>query len=213
MAAAKSVPFLFDRDFRRGSTSASEPEAPIIDAAALAEAEARGFERGRQAGFASAADNDAARLAGALERVGALLIGEVAREKGRAQDTRAAIDLALAFSQKLAGRALARQPLADIEAAALRCFAEAQHAPHLAVRVHEAFVDAVKKRLTTLAAEKGFAGKLVVLGDPEIAPGDARVEWADGGIVRDRAEVGRAIQNAIDAYFAAHDERPGKEPK
>ena len=31
----------------------------------------------------------------------------------------------------------------------------------------------------------GFAGRLVVMGDPEIVPGDARIEWADGGIVRD----------------------------
>ena len=40
--------------------------------------------------------------------------------------------------------------------------------------------------LKRLARERGFEGRIVVLGEPDIALGDARLEWADGGIVRER---------------------------
>ena len=39
---------------------------------------------------------------------------------------------------------------------------------------------------TRSPAARGFEGRLVVLAEPEIAPGDCRIEWADGGVVRDQ---------------------------
>jgi flagellar assembly protein FliH len=49
----------------------------------------------------------------------------------------------------------------------------------------------------------GFAGRLVVLGDPEQKPGDGRIEWVDGGLVRDRAALEAEIDNRIAAFLAA----------
>ncbi|MFL1876996.1 hypothetical protein ACIKT0_17910, partial [Hansschlegelia beijingensis] len=43
--------------------------------------------------------------------------------------------------------------------------------------------------------------RLVVLGDPDVAEGDARLEWADGGVVRDGAAVARAVEQAIALRF------------
>jgi flagellar assembly protein FliH len=48
-----------------------------------------------------------------------------------------------------------------------------------------------------LARERGFEGRLVVLGEPDLAPGDARMEWADGGVVRDRARIEAAVLDAL----------------
>ncbi len=59
--------------------------------------------------------------------------------------------------------------------------------PHLAVCVNDALVEEVDAMLKRLARERGFEGRIVVLGEPDIALGDARLEWADGGIVRDRS--------------------------
>jgi hypothetical protein len=39
--------------------------------------------------------------------------------------------------------------------------------------------------------EKGFEGRLVILGEPEIVRGDCHIEWADGGILRDRKALER----------------------
>ena len=44
-----------------------------------------------------------------------------------------------------------------------------------------------------IARERGFEGRLVIMGEPEIAPVDARLEWADGGVVREGAAIGAAL--------------------
>jgi len=43
----------------------------------------------------------------------------------------------------------------------------------------------------------------VVIAEPEIAAGDCKIEWADGGVVRDAAKTDRAIGNAIGRYLGA----------
>ena len=58
--------------------------------------------------------------------------------------------------------------------------------------------DVYKRQLVKrLARERGFEGRLVVLGEPDLAPGDARMEWADGGVVRDRARIEAAVLDAL----------------
>ena len=51
--------------------------------------------------------------------------------------------------------------------------------------------------------ECGLASRLVVLAEPEIAPGDCRIEWADGGITRDSAATEHAIDEAVARYIDA----------
>jgi len=51
--------------------------------------------------------------------------------------------------------------------------------------------------------------RLVVIAEPDIAPGDCRIEWADGGVVRNAAKSDIAIGNAIGRYLGA---RPAAMP-
>ena len=41
------------------------------------------------------------------------------------------------------------------------------------------------------------------MGEPDIALGNGRLEWADGGLVRDLATVETAIDQRIADYLAA----------
>ena len=68
------------------------------------------------------------------------------------------------------------------------------------VRVQDGLVEETEALMRRLARERGYEGRLVVLGDPDLALGDARIEWADGGVVRERAR----IEAEIDAAVAAH---------
>jgi flagellar assembly protein FliH len=113
------------------------------------------------------------------------------------------VALALAFARKLAAEAVARFPTAAVEAAAAECFQEARTAPHVVIRVAAELVETVQQRLQVIAIERGFAGKLVVLGDPDIVPGDGRLEWADGGVAHSAADIDRAIAAAIRQHIAA----------
>ncbi len=195
MAAAK--PFLFDRDFD-GRRRAEEMVPMSRHLAELTESERRGFDAGRDEGQRTALDQQPARLNAALEKLAVQLSMEIARSDARALAQEiGAIELALELARKIAGRAIDRFPLTAIENAVQECFTEARTAPHVAVRVHESLVEDVKTHLARLAQERGFVGKLVILGEPEIPVGDVRLEWADGGVVRERSAIEGAIEKTI----------------
>jgi flagellar assembly protein FliH len=70
------------------------------------------------------------------------------------------------------------------------------------VRIAEPTYEAAHKRLEEIARLHGFEGRLVVLAEPGIALGDCRIEWADGGLARDRAATETAIGEAVGRYIA-----------
>ena len=59
------------------------------------------------------------------------------------------------------------------------------------------------KSSTASPGRSGFEGRLVVLGEPGIALGDCRIEWADGGVNRDTAAAEAAIGEAVARYVSA----------
>lgn len=189
MTAAK---FTFDTDFR------SEARGRRVTDVDVETARREGFE----AGFAEGQQAARAEANAALIHM-AGLISQQAERLLAAQDQRseliesAAATLAATMARRLAGAALADKPQALIEQAARECIAHARSAPHLAVRVNEAHVDSTEQLFGRLAHESGYAGKVIILGEPEISPGDARFEWADGGVVIDRAALDRQIDGVI----------------
>ncbi|KQP73600.1 flagellar assembly protein FliH [Methylobacterium sp. Leaf113] len=190
--------FLFDTDFRpRPDNPATVKEAAAL-AETVARAEAEGYARGLREGQAMAEQQIQARLSDAITRLGlaaAGLIGQSdARDLSREDE---AMDFAVALARKIAGEALDAQPLAAIGDAARAALQHLRGVPHLVVRVHESLVDDSEALVKRLARERGFEGRLVVLGEPDLAPGDARMEWADGGVVRDRARIEAAVLSAI----------------
>jgi flagellar assembly protein FliH len=114
-----------------------------------------------------------------------------------------AIELAVAIARKLAPELVAREPLAEISALARECFGQLSTAPHVVVRVSDALHESARARLEDIARAQGFEGRLVVVAEPEIASGDCRFEWADGGVVRNMAKTEIAIGNAIGRYLGA----------
>ena len=69
------------------------------------------------------------------------------------------------------------------------CFSHLVSTPHLVVRINEALYEAAREQIERLAKRSGFEGRLVILAEPEIATGDCRIEWADGGLVLERAAI------------------------
>jgi len=81
------------------------------------------------------------------------------------------------------------------------CLNHARTAPHLVLRVNEALVEPAEELTRKLAAEHGFAGKLMVLGQADIAPGDGRIEWAEGGFVLDSQQLSALVEQAVARVF------------
>jgi flagellar assembly protein FliH len=54
-----------------------------------------------------------------------------------------------------------------------------------------------------MAKQSGFQGRLIILAEPEIATGDCRIEWADGGVVLERAAIDAKISELVGRYVAS----------
>jgi flagellar assembly protein FliH len=81
-------------------------------------------------------------------------------------------------------------------------------APHVVVRVAEPVYEIAQPRLEQIAQLSGFQGRLVVLAEPGMALGDCRIEWADGGLAREREAIEGAISEAVGRYVSARKGTP-----
>ena len=201
---AQAAKFLFDSDF---GPAAKVVKSTITNAqleAAGAEAEARGYRNGLIAAEAQARTEAERRSAAAFERI-ASGIDQMRASLKTVEDRfeAEAVEVALAVGRKLANELIAREPFAEIAALADQCFRELLAAPHLVVRINGALYGDAKEKLDELARARGFEGRLVVMADADLASGDCRIEWADGGLKRDRASTEAAIAEAVGRYIAS----------
>ncbi len=198
--------FMFDVDFAAGADrKPAEPTVTLAEhAVKLAEAETSAHRRGYAEAQADAKVEADRRIATALERI-ADNLGKATDALGTIE-TRLeceAVEVAVAVARKLAPALVAREPFAEISALASECFRELVSSPHIAVRVNDAVYAAAREKLDDIMRAKSFQGRLVVLAESDIAVGDCRIEWADGGINRDSAAADAAIGAAVASYVSA----------
>ena len=195
--------YLFDLDFSNPSSRGDAASAADV-ARRIAEAEARGHRNGMAAGLAQADAESARRTALALEQIAATM-GNVA---GRFTDVEArmeseAVEVAIAVARKLCAALMSREPLTEAMALVADCMQHLVSTPHLVVRVNDALYENTKASVEQIAHRYGFEGRLVILAEPEIAHGDCRIEWADGGIVLDRTATEAKIAELVEQYMAS----------
>ena len=197
--------FMFDDDFASaGEKEADRAKSQAALEAAVAEAEARGFRAGHAKALGDTEVEVQRRNAAALERIGATLATMASGLNAIERRLEAeAVEVAVAVASKLAPELIAREPFAELTALAAGCFRHLVAAPHVVVRVNDALQERARELLEETARAGGFDGRLVVLAEPEIAPGDCRIEWADGGVKRDRATIEGAIEESVARYVAA----------
>ena len=103
---------------------------------------------------------------------------------------------------------MAAVPLTEMTALVGDCFRHLVSTPHLVVRINDALYEAARERIETMARQSGFQGKLVILAEPEIATGDCRIEWADGGVVLEREAIEAKISELVGRYMASRNQTP-----
>ncbi len=198
--------FLFDVDFAAGAERKRAGSTVTLaeHAVKLAEAETNAHRRGYAEAQADAKVEYDRRIADAMERIAANLAE--ANNALKAIETRLeceAVEVAVAVARKLSPALIAREPFAEISTLASECFRELVTAPHIAVRVNDALYAVAREKLEDIVRAKSFQGRLVVLAEPDIALGDCRIEWAEGGINRDVAAAEAAIDAAVTNYIGA----------
>ena len=199
---ASPAKFLFDNDF--AAPVRERPATPAEVAQKVADAEARAYRNGYDAALREAKVESDRRSAAALQEIGAAIKGIAARFSGiESRMETEAVDVAVAVARKLANELIAREPLGEVSALVADCFAQLVSTPHIVVRINDALYEAAHARIEALAKQSGFAGRLIILAEPSIATGDCRIEWADGGVVLERAAIEAKINELVGRYTAS----------
>lgn len=196
--------FLFDTDFDTGDGSGrlvARPESRKYTASEVEAARAAGYAAGVDAGRAAAEQEAARRTADTLdviaERLGEIMAGAMRRHES---ETREAVQTAVEIVRRLLPALGKREAMNEVEALISDCLSRLHDEPRLVVRVSDDMLDPIRQRIDALAAAAGFAGRTILLADGALKPGDARVEWADGGADRDVGAVWREIEGAIQRF-------------
>ena len=203
---AAPAKFLFDMDFS-APDKRERAASPSEIAQKIAAAEARAYRDGYDAALREARVESDRRSALAMEEIGIAMKGIAARYG--TIETRMeteAVDVAIAVARKLCSELIAREPLGEITALVSDCFAQLVSTPHLVVRINDSLYETAHERVDRLAKQSGFAGRLVILAEPEVETGDCRIEWADGGVVLERAAIEAKINELVERYVASRDQ-------
>jgi flagellar assembly protein FliH len=203
---AAPAKFLFDMDFsapdrrERAATSAEIAQQ-------IAAAEGRAYRDGYDAALREAKVESDRRTALALEEIGIAMRGIAARYASiEVRMETEAVDVAIAVARKLCSELITREPLGEVTALVSDCFAQLVSTPHLVVRINESLYEAAHERIDRLAKQSGFSGRLVILAEPEIESGDCRIEWADGGVVLERAAIQAKVDELVGRYVASRNQ-------
>jgi flagellar assembly protein FliH len=204
---AAPAKFLFDTDFSAPDKVRERAASPSEVAQKVAAAEARAYRDGYDMALRQAKVESDRRAALALEEISIAIRDIAARFSGvEIRMETEAVDVAVAVARKLCSELIAREPLGEVTALVSDCFAQLVSAPHLVVRVNDSLYEAAHEQIERLAKQSGFAGRLVILAEPEIETGDCRLEWADGGVVLERAAIGAKISELVERYMASRNQ-------
>ena len=211
---AAPAKFLFDLDFAAPDVAKERAATAVEVAQQLADAEARAYRAGYEAARHEAKAESDRRAALALEEIGIsirAIAGRFSTIEERMETE--AVDVALSVARKLCAEMIAAEPLTEVMALVSDCFRHLTSTPHIVVRINDALYDAARAQIEQLAKRNGFEGKLVILAEPDIATGDCKIEWADGGVTLDRATIEAKISELVGRYLASRNQAgiPGHE--
>lgn len=215
MEAAISIkPFGFDRVFRFGSAPEEEPlpaqagelHAQIAalqerieqmrrnEEAALLEARAEGVAQG----LAQARSERAEAMLSATDALHAALDDLSARwaEQGD-RIAHEAAEVALCAAEMIAGHAIRQEPARAIDEALGRALRQVARGTALLVRVHPHSLEDVERLVAARRAGERRALDITIVADEAIAPHDAHVGWADGGLIVDAAARRAAVMREL----------------
>jgi flagellar assembly protein FliH len=147
------------------------------------------------------------RAAESIERtISALVIAlrsVLDQSRSEIEEVRAeAADLALAAAKKIAAASLKAFPTAEVENALREAMHQAIGEPRIILRAAADVVAALEQRISAVAHEEGYDGRVMLAADPAIKGADCRIEWRGGGSERSEVVIENAMSGLVARYFS-----------
>jgi flagellar assembly protein FliH len=189
--------FLFDaHDFDR---EREEAVKPVFTEEQLILAKMQAQAQGKAEGLKEATLRQEEQMSKCLSQISLACEKLIAAEGVRdVEQTIAATKLAMRVAHKLLPQFASRFALEEIERVILQAVETRREEPRIAIVVPTVHLDALRQKVDTLALEKGYAGKIIIIADDTLAATDCRVEWADGGAER----LYERLFSQVEAEFA-----------
>jgi flagellar assembly protein FliH len=217
MSVAVVRKFTFDNDFDapRATAPTAEPEIVVEDLppppppaptfseeeleAAVAEARKTALAEGQTKGKADATAQTERQTATALTAIGqhfAKIDGEVKAATEQLRET--SLELSLAMVRRLFPEFARQHGLEEVKELLGRCLDNLRTEPRFTVKVASGQAATLKTEVEALAQSRGFEGRIVVAPEESLKPGDCRIEWSQGGMIRSADEIWKAIEAAME---------------
>ncbi|WP_296987906.1 FliH/SctL family protein [Thalassospira sp. UBA1131] len=207
---------------KKKEEEAPPPPPPVYTeeqgAQMVADAEKRGHEQGFAEGHKQGFDEAHQQIMASLEKAVGDVESEIAeklaqideqQKRANAKINEDAIHVALGVIRKLAPAWSKQYQMTEIEDIVRQCLANLFEAPKVMIKVNPELETEVGAAAQRIADSRGFSGKVVVVGEPDVAMGDCQVSWGDGTAVRDSAriwsEINAIIDNALTLHATDHD--------
>lgn len=178
------------------------PPPPTFTEDELAEARAAAFAAGKAEGLSEAAAGIEARIGDSLnlvaERLSAILRTETEALEAAVGN---AVEVALTVVRKLLPDLRERNALGEVDRLVRMALERVGGEQAIVIHVSTGLREALLTRLKGRPAGAGLGAKVTVLGSEELAPGDCRIEWPNGGANRDTSALAKEIDAIIEHHL------------
>jgi flagellar assembly protein FliH len=130
--------------------------------------------------------------------------GEVKAAAEQISDT--SLELSLAMVRRLFPEFARQHGLEEVKELLGRCLDNLRTEPRFTVKVASGQAEALKSEIEALAQSRGFEGRIVVAAEESLKPGDCRIEWSQGGMIRSADEIWKAIEAAMEQALISSEE-------
>ncbi|MTI18978.1 flagellar export protein FliJ [Rhodobacteraceae bacterium RKSG542] len=218
---AVSQRFLFD-GFGSAPEAEQEETAPAVvevaeptitvaeHEALLAVARAQAMEEGRQQGIAQAQDQTQQQLQAQAQVIGASLQHIISTmDQTQVEQEHRQVALCFLIARRLCAHLIKREPLAEVVALLSECLTPLRKAVQVRIEVPEQDKEALDELLAPMIQQHAFEGRIHLVGVEDLERGDCRIEWPEGGIIRNQKDTVRQIEKVIESHFAARTSAKG----
>jgi len=159
----------------------------------------KGYEEGYAKGFGAAkgeADDLNKQIEETIKSIDAKLasISDSAKDAVK-KDEQEVARLVMIIAKKIAGDALEKNPLPEVERIINKAFEQLFDEPVVTIHISAKVAAGIKDRIDSMTAKKGFTGKVEILEKQDFAPSQCEVMWSGGGMSGDKDIIIKEIDD------------------
>ena len=176
----------------------TKEEAPSFSEEELAAAKQEGYDQGRQDAVREMEVHAEQILAVTQQSVASKLeqIFKIQEQAAHIAE-RNTVELANVIVRKLFPSLESEHTLPEVLATVRNALDQFREEPSVSIRAHPDYEDALTKATDEMASRGIFKGTVHIIGDPEVSPGDCRIEWDGGGAERNMSRLFEEIDGIV----------------